>query len=335
MKIKVSVLIPVYNAQSTIECALRSMLRQTWTDLEVVVVNDGSTDATSDILESISREDGRVRIIHTENMGIINALNTGIAVCEGELIARMDADDISHRDRIGAQVELMDTNPDISVCSTLIRMFPRSELLGGLVRYEEWLNSLVCNEDISRDMFIESPVAHPSVMLRRDELVEIGGYREMGWAEDYDLWLRYHAAGKRFAKVTRSLFFWRQSSGRLTFTDSRYSVENFLRAKAYYLVPMLCDLGRPLVLWGAGKTGRRIIRHLLRGGLPIQTIVDIHHEKIGHRLRGVPVVPVDFLAEHRDAFVITAVSSLGARELIRQHLRGLGMVETRDFICAA
>lgn len=335
MKYRVSVLIPVYNGQSTIESAIRSVLSQRYTDLDVVVVNDGSTDATADILEKIGRQDGRLRIIHTPQGGIINALNTGIAECEGELIARMDADDICHPDRIGAQVEMMDSQPDLSVCSTLIKMFPRGELLGGLVRYEEWLNSLTTHEQITRDFFIESPVAHPSVMLRKQELIEIGGYQERGWAEDYDLWLRYYSAGKRFAKVPATLFFWRQSSGRLTFTDSRYSVENFLRAKAYYLTPMLKKLNRPLVLWGAGKTGRRIIKHLLRNGLPIRAIVDIHHEKIGHRMRGVPVVPVDYLLEHRDAFVLTAVSSLGARELIRQHLLGLELVETRDFICAA
>lgn len=328
-------LIPVYNAQPTIESAVRSMLRQTHDELEIVVVNDGSTDATPDILREIGRRDSRLRVIHTPQRGIIHALNTGIAECEGDLIARMDADDVSHPDRIGAQVELMDAYPDVSVCSTLIRMFPRSELMGGLVRYEEWLNSLVTHEQIMRDFFVESPVAHPSVMLRRQELVEVGGYREMGWAEDYDLWLRYHAAGKRFAKVPRTLFFWRQSSGRLTFSDSRYSVENFLRAKAFYLAQMLRNLDRPLVLWGAGKTGKRIMKHLVRGGLTIQAVVDIHDRKIGNQLRGVPVVPVGYLVEHRDSFVITAVSSLGARELIRERLRNLGMVETTDFICAA
>lgn len=331
----VSVLIPVYNARATVESAVRSILRQTFEDFEVVIVDDGSTDSTPEILDSLGSRDGRVRVIHAPHRGIVHALNLGISACDCELIARMDADDISHPKRLGMQVEIMNSRPEISVCSSLARMFPRKDLLGGLVRYEQWLNSLKTHEEIARDIFVESPIAHPSAMVRRRELIEIGGYQERGWAEDYDLWLRYHAAGKRFAKVDYTLLFWRQAEGRLTFTDSRYSVENFLRAKAHYLVGMLRDLDRPIVLWGAGQTGRRIIKHLIRGGLSIEAVIDIDERKIGHKLRGVPVVSVEYLCNRRDIFVIAAVGSHRARKLIREHLRELGFVETRDFVCAA
>lgn len=332
---RVSVLIPAYNAEATVESALESILRQTFTDFEIVVVDDGSTDCTPSILEQISRQDPRVRPITVPHGGIINALNAGIAECRGELIARMDADDISHPRRLELQVDLMDSHPEISVCSTLVRMFPRKVLLGGMVRYEQWLNSLVIPEQIDRDMFVESPLAHPSAMVRRDELVALGGYQERGWAEDYDLWLRYNAVGKLFAKVPSTLVFWRQTEGRLTFTDGRYSVENFLRAKAHYLARMLRGIQRPVVLWGAGKTGRRIIKHLLREGLEIEAVIDIDPRKIGHTLRGRPVVNPGYLQDGPGPFVIAAVSSHGARELIREQLTGFGFVEVADFRCAA
>jgi glycosyltransferase involved in cell wall biosynthesis len=371
---KVSVLIPAYNAESTVEAALASILRQTFADFEVVVVNDGSTDSTPAILRAIARHDSRVRVIDAPRGGIINALNTGIAECRGDLIARMDADDISHPRRLEMQVALMDAHPEVGVCSCLVRMFPRAKLLGGLVRYEQWLNSLMTHEQIARDMFVESPVAHPSAMVRREELIEVGGYQERGWAEDYDLWLRYHVAGGRFAKVDSTLVFWRQSEGRLTFTDPRYSVENFLRAKAHYLakvVPSPVRCARPIILWGAGKTGRRLSKHLLREGVDFQAAIDIDPIKIGRTMRGKPIVGVDYLRERcfgistdqscqieqnrnpetaqdrgcqivQDRnpetalpFVIAAVSSHGARELIREQLRQLGFSETHDFICAA
>lgn len=314
---------------------MESILRQTFTDFEVIVVNDGSTDSTPELLDSLAERDSRVRVVHSPQRGIIHALNMGIAVCEGELVARMDADDISHPRRLELQVAMMDSRPDISVCSSLVRMFPRGEVMGGLVRYERWLNSLVTREEIARDMFVESPVAHPSVMMRRAELVEIGGYQDRGWAEDYDLWLRYHAAGRRFAKVESVLCFWRQSAGRLTFTDSRYSVENFLRAKAHYLGAMLRGTDRPIVLWGAGKTGRRLSKHLVRQGLDLEAIIDIDPSKIGHSLRGRPIVSVDYLDDRREVFVIAAVSSHGVRELIREHLSAMGFAEVHDFIYAA
>ena len=335
MKPIVSTLIPVYNAESTVEDAIRSVLRQTLRELEVVVVNDGSTDSTPDILDSLAKQDSRVRVIHAPQRGIISALNTGIAVCEGDLIARMDADDVCHPKRFELQVELMRARPEVSVCSSLVKMFPRGELLGGLVKYEEWMNSLTTPEEIGRDMFVESPVAHPSVMLRRGELQEIGGYQERGWAEDYDLWLRYHVAGKLFAKVPETLTFWRQSQGRLTFTDSRYSLENFLRAKAHYLARLLSDEKRPIVLWGAGKMGRRISKHLMREGLSIDAVIDIDPKKIGRTMRGLPIVSVDYLGNNSDFFVLQAVGSRIARELIREQLQAMGFVERRDFICTA
>ena len=335
MKPIVSVLIPAHNAANYVEDALDSVLRQTFDDFEVIVVNDGSTDSTPDILDEMNRRDERIRVIHAPQRGIIAALNLGIAVCEGKFIARMDADDICHPDRLRSQVELMESNSEISVCGTLVKMFPRRNLRGGMVRYEKWLNSLISQEQIHRDIFIESPLAHPSTMLRRNELIELGGYREYGWAEDYDLWLRYHIRGKQFAKVNSALVMWRQSEGRLTFTDSRYSVENFLRVKAHYLTNILGTCGRPVVLWGAGKTGRRLIKHLLRDGLEIEAVIDIDESRIGHRLRGRPIVARQYLETRHNAFVISAVSSSTARELIREYLTSIGKVETQDFICAA
>lgn len=331
----VSVVIPAYNAKSTIGAAVGSILRQTLTDFEVVVVDDGSTDSTPALLDDLRRLDERVIVLEASHGGIINALNAGIAESRGALVARMDADDISHPRRLELQANLMGAHPEISVCSSLVRMFPRGMLLGGMVRYEQWLNSLVSPEQIARDMYVESPLAHPSAMMRRDELMDIGGYQEHGWPEDYDLWLRYHAAGRRFAKVDRALVFWRQSEGRLTFTDSRYSVENFLRAKAHYLARRLSHVGRPVVLWGAGKTGRRLSKHLLREGVDIEAFIDIDANKIGRSLRQRPIVGPEYLRGGPLPFVIAAVSSHGARELIRERLYGFGFVETLDFLCAA
>ena len=326
---------PAYNAAATVEAAVESILRQTLAEFELVAVDDGSTDDTPDMLDSLSRSDSRIRVIHAPHGGIIPALNTGIAACEGDLIARMDADDISHPKRLELQVGLMDATPEVSVCSCLIRMFPRQSLLGGMVRYEQWLNSLVSHEEIARDIFVESPIAHPSAVVRRGELIEVGGYQERGWAEDYDLWLRYHACGKRFEKVPRMLLCWRQLEGRLTFTDSRYSLENFLRAKAHYLARLLAPMNRLVIQWGAGKTGRRIIKHLVREGVDIEAVIDIDPKKIGRLLRGRPIVSSHYLRGKQEAFVIAAVGSHGARELIREQLRGLGFVEIRDFVCAA
>lgn len=331
----VSVLLPAYNAEATISAALRSILRQSLQDLELVVVDDGSTDGTCGVVRDFARADGRVRVVRTDHGGIIEALNTGLSVCSGRLIARMDADDISHPRRLQSQMELMLACPEVGVCASFVRMFPRRGLLAGLLHYEQWLNSLVTHEEIVRDIFVESPVAHPSVMVRKQQLLEVGGYQDRGWPEDYDLWLRYHERGAIFAKIEETLLWWRQSAGRLTFSDSRYSVENFLRAKAHYIVRRLAGTDRQVVLWGAGRIGKRLMRHLFREKVALSAVVDIDPKKIGRVARGVEIVPREYLLRNKDCFVVAAVGSSGAREQIRSYLEGNGFVESRDFLCAA
>jgi glycosyltransferase involved in cell wall biosynthesis len=331
----ISVLIPAYNAAATVESAVMSVLRQTFTDFEIVVVDDGSTDDTATVVSRLSVQDSRVRLIKAEHVGLISALNVGLDACRGDLLARMDADDYCHPERLRFQSELMLADPAISVCSSLVRSFPQSAVPIGFRYYEKWLNSILNHDEIARDMFVESPVAHPSVLLRTTELRELGGYEEHGWPEDYDLWLRYFEAGKRFAKVPRTLLFWRAQQSRLTITDSRYSLENFMRAKAHYLAKMLRGRHNEIILWGAGMTGRRLAKHLVREGLAIRCVVDIDPSKIGRTVRGIPIISPDELPHHPDAFVITAVGSTETREIIRGRLAAMGRVETRDYVCAS
>lgn len=326
----ISVLLPAYNAQDTIRQAIGSLQRQTLEDFEIVAVDDGSTDQTGPILDDT--RDPRLRVIHIPHSGLIPALNVGLAECRGELIARMDADDYCHPERLRLQSEFMAAHPEVSVCGCLVRSFPRNYVKAGFLRYESWLNSLIAHEEIVRDIFVESPLAHPSVIMRANELRALGGYRDMGWPEDYDLWLRYFMAGKRFGKVPETLLFWRESERRLTFTDSRYSVENFLRLKAHFLAKLTT---RPVIVWGAGMIGRRLIKHLVREGVQPIAVIDIDPKKIGGHTRGIPVVSPEELANHPDAFVISAVGSEGARDIIRDHLTGIGRRESADFICAA
>jgi len=335
MKPTVSVLLPAYNAADTIRQAVTSLQRQTLADFEVVAVDDGSTDGTRAILDELARDDPRIRPIHLPHSGLIQALNAGIEECHADVIARMDADDVCHPERLLLQVEYMRDHPDIRVCGCLVRSFPRNAIREGFLRYEAWLNSLTSHEEIARDISVESPLAHPSVMMRASDLRELGGYREMGWPEDYDLWLRFFMAGKRFGKVARTLLFWRETPARLTFTDSRYSLENFVRLKAHFLAILIGRKGRPLIVWGAGMMGRRLTKHLVREGVQSVAVVDIDPRKIGRTMRGAPIIPPEQLADHPNAFIIVAVGSEGAREIIRARLNASGRVEVEDYLCSA
>lgn len=331
----VSVLMPVYNCAKLAGPTVKSIFRQTLNEFELVVVDDGSTDGTPETVELAAGGDNRLRLVKAEHKGLIPALNLGLDHCRGEFIARMDGDDICHPERLRLQVEFMQANPDVSVCSSSVRSFPNHAIRDGFKLYEKWLNSLATHEDISRDIFVESPVAHPSVMLRTTELKGLGGYQEHGWPEDYDLWLRYFVSGKRFAKVPKTLLFWRAHESRLTFTDSRYALENFMRAKAHYFTKWLKPRHQQVIVWGAGMTGRRLSKHLVREGLEVSYAVDVDPKKIGRTMRGIPIISLDDLEKHRDLFIIAAVGSSSARELIREYLKSTGRCETVDFVYAS
>jgi glycosyltransferase involved in cell wall biosynthesis len=332
---EVSVLLPVRNAMPYLNDCIASLERQTLGNYEVVAVDDGSTDGSEGVLDEWSDRDPRVVVRRRPQSGLVDTLNAGLERCRAPLVARMDADDVSHPRRLELQAAALADEPGLGVISCLVRHFRWSRVGEGFRIYESWLNSLASPDAIARERFVESPVAHPSAMVSR-ELLE-PGYRETGGPEDYDLWLRLLEQGVKIAKIDRYLFFWREHGERLTRVDGRYSVENFLRCKAKYLLSgPLHGVGR-VVVWGAGQTGRRLSKHLIRGGAPVEVFVDIDPDKIGRTLRGRPIIGVDDLpALLGDGTVVLAsVASRGARGLIREQLDALGLQEGVGYWCVA
>ena len=332
---KVSILMPCFNAVETLEETCESIQVQSYDDFEVIAVNDGSTDATPDILTRWATKDARFKPLHLKHSGIITALNMGIKACRGEYIARMDADDLMRPERLEKQGVYLDDHPEVALVSSLVEGFPKQQLREGFRIYIEWLNTLRSHEDICREVFVESPICHPSVMLRQQVLLDMKGYQECGWPEDYDLWLRMYLAGHRFAKLPEVLLEWREHPQRLTRTDSRYSVENFIRAKAHYLPRGPLKDRDAIILWGAGMMGRRTSKHLIREGVPLVAFIDIDPKKIGRTLRGLPIIsPDELLAwwkRYKRPALLAAVGARGARQLIRERLTDFKLVEGEDW----
>lgn len=330
---------PCYNVATTLDETMRSLLEQTYTRFEIIAVDDGSEDDTLDQLNAWAARDARLRVLARKHEGIIPALNAGLATCNATLVARMDADDRVHPERLARQVEMLEADPGLAVCASLVEGFPAAQVREGFRIYIDWLNHLVSHEAITREIFIESPLAHPSVAFRKRWVEKVGGYQEHGWPEDYDLWLRLHLAGARFAKVPEILLYWREHPQRLTRTDSRYSVENFLRAKAHYLWRGPLAKHDSVIVWGAGQMGRRLAKHLEREGAPLRAFVDIDPGKIGRQRRNRPIIGPDdlrpWLEKTHNPVVLAAVSSRGARQLIRERLTGMGLREGIDWWAVA
>jgi glycosyltransferase involved in cell wall biosynthesis len=320
---------PVRNEEKFLPAALASLFAQTVTDWELVVVDDGSTDGTTAILAAAA--DPRIRVERNRTKGLVSALNQGLAHCRAPLVARMDGDDISHPLRLAKQLEML-ANPEIGLVAASFRHFPRQDLKIGMLAYEQWQNSLDSHELIMADMFVESPFVHPGVCCRRDILTALGGYRDKGWAEDYDLWLRMAHAGVRFARTAKPLLFWRDRPERATRTMSEYSADAFRRCKLHHLQSGFLHDATEVILAGAGKEGRAWQRLLAEAGIRTALWVDVDPKKSGRLLHGARIVAPQEIVPGAGRMLVT-VGTRGARGGIREWAHHAGFREMTDFIC--
>jgi glycosyltransferase involved in cell wall biosynthesis len=182
-RIKISVMMSVYNGERYLKCALDSILSQTFTDFEFIIINDGSTDGSRKILESY--KDERIRLFSNENKGQMKSLNEAIGYSIGEYIAILDADDLSLPERFEKQVTFMDSNPGVAMCGSLVDFIDKD---GNFI---ETYKVPISSREIRREMFFHCPFIHSSVMIRKSVLDKIGYYNEsFHRAHDYELWTR-------------------------------------------------------------------------------------------------------------------------------------------------
>jgi glycosyltransferase involved in cell wall biosynthesis len=333
MSPRVSVVLPAWNAAATLGACLASLTRQTLLDWEAIVVDDGSSDGTRAIALDLAARDPRVRLVSVPHGGIVAALTEGLRHVRAPLVARMDADDLMHRDRLRAQVSLLDREPWLAAAGCHVRLFPRASMSPRLREYENWLNSLTGADEVLRDAFVESPVVHPTLMMRREMFTL--GYRDCAWPEDYDLVLRALGSGLRIGMVPRRLLSWRNGLATLTRTDPRYAMEEITRCKAHYLAAGFLARHSRYVLWGYGDTGRTLRAALLALGKAPSHIVERKPSRLGNIIHGAPVIPPEALPTVGRVPIVVSVARAGPRAIVRETLAALGYQEGRDYICAA
>lgn len=336
---EISVLLPVRDAEATLYAALASTLASVGPSFEIVCVDDGSRDGSAALLADFMRRDARVRVLSRPARGIAAALNDALAAARGRLVARMDADDEMHPERLARQAALLAQRPDVALASCLVESFRAGGLREGFRLYTDWLNACVSPDEIAREAFVDCPVPHPTWMLRRTTLECLGGWRDLDWAEDLDLFYRLLAAGQRAAKVPRVLHRWRDHDQRQTRVDPRYGRVALARAKAHWL-PKLRPMSAAVFL-GSGRTARRYSRLLAAEGVATQALVAPEEPTSARAWQGIPLIGPGALAarvpEWRRAgsLLLGAVAIRGARERIRGILWDLALVEGRDFLMLA
>jgi glycosyltransferase involved in cell wall biosynthesis len=222
---------PVYNARRYLRAAVESILAQTFRDFELIVVDDGSKDDSLAILREYAAKDDRVRIISRPNTGIVGALNDGLAAARGELVARMDSDDLALPERFEKQVAFLRAHPDhVLVGSQVLLIDPDGAPLCPK-RDTEYTHDRIDWAHLHHRW----PMVHPSVMVRRDAVNAVGGYRDKyEWLEDLDLFLRLAEVGK-LASLPDVLLHYRLHTGSVCHTreSDQQSIRPALYAEVY------------------------------------------------------------------------------------------------------
>jgi GT2 family glycosyltransferase len=326
---------PARDARATVRAAARSILRQTERDLALVAVDDGSTDGTADALAELAERDRRVVLVRGPGEGIARALQRGLARCDAEIVARMDADDLAHPRRLALQREALEADPGLGAVGAQVRAFPRRAVRDGMRRYVGWLNGLVTPALVARDLLVEAPLVHPATALRRATLEALGGWREGPFPEDYDLWLRLAAGGGRMTNLPAPLLLWRERPERATRVDGRYARERHVALKCRHLAAALLPGRREVALWGAGDTGKAFADALAGVGVRVALFLEVDPRKVGRTVRGAPVLGYAEAGRARGLPLLVAVGASGARPLIRAELEKQGFEELRDFWCVS
>lgn len=208
--LKVTVLMSVYNGEKYLKEAVDSILSQTFTDFEFLIIDDASTDKTPEILHSYG--DQRIRIVtNEENLGLTKSLNKGLALARGEYIARMDADDISYPQRIDMQVRYLEESRDVGLVGSSFEIIDE---FGNIVSTNVYEN--YTSEKIYYNLIFYNCIAHSSVMYRRDLVINIGGYNErLTRTQDYDLWNKI-SKRSRIEVIDEVLLKWRDSQSNIS-----------------------------------------------------------------------------------------------------------------------
>ena len=329
---------PVRDAASTLDAAVASIRVQTEAEWELIAVDDGSRDDSLARLRAHAAADARVRVIRTPPRGLVAALTTGLEAARGSLVARMDADDVSHPERLARQRARLDADPSLGLIAARVAFDGDRTTGAGYARYVDWTNRILTHEAIRLAAFVESPFAHPSVMFRRAVLSRHGGYADGEFPEDYELWLRWLAAGVRMEKLPEVLLAWRDHPQRLSRRDPRYDADAFDRLRARHLAAWLAahNPHHPsVVVWGAGRSSRRRAGRLTAHGVTVSGWIDIDPRKIGRRLGDAPVHAPEALPAPAACFVVSYVGSHGARDLIEARLATIGYEAGRHYVVAA
>jgi glycosyltransferase involved in cell wall biosynthesis len=327
----ISVILPFRNAKNTLRDSVESILNQTFTRFELILVNNASSDGGAEIARFFAHHDERVKLAEERKKGVVFAHNKGLELARGRYIARMDADDVAYPAKLEKQFRFLEENPCVDVVSCLVH-YEGGAKNQGMRAYVDWVNSFNDHDSIVLNQFVESPVVNPTALFRKTTVEKYGSYRQGNFPEDYELWLRWIECGAKIHKINECLFSWHDSDMRLTRTDERYSINAFYEIKSVYLNNWL-KMNNPfypkVAVWGAGRKSAQRLKFLTKLGVEIDFYIDLTENKIKNTIH------YEKIPAPGQCFILSYIGNRGKRDLIRGFLVARNYIEGRNFLLVA
>jgi glycosyltransferase involved in cell wall biosynthesis len=318
---------PVKNAGPYLKSCLDSILAQTNTEWELVAVNDCSTDDSEAILIEYAEKHGNIRVVRSDGVGIVSALQKAYELSNGDFIHRMDADDLMPVNKL----ELMAGSiTEGSVVTGKVSYFCDEREVGeGFLKYTDWLNGLMEEGDFWRDVYRECPVPSSAWMMHRADFERIGGFTSGLMPEDYDLAFRILKHKLRVIRLNQVVHHWRDSETRVSRNEKQYFPVAYLPLKVHYFLELHRDSNKTLVLWGAGTKGKLVAKELLERNV-VFTWITNNEKKIGKDIYGV-VLKSDNEQELANGQIIISISSPAEKVEVQTRLKHERLVNNQDY----
>ena len=328
---KISVILPFYNAEATLERAVSSIADQSFTNFECIMIDNNSSDSSKRIALDFAKKDPRFIYTNEPKQGVVFASNKGSRMAKGEYIARMDADDESYSERLQLQFDFLEINSDYGAVGGLVEYIPHKNNTDGFASFVKWANSIVSYEQIFIKRFMELPIINPSAMWRSEVAIYNGMYKNGDFPEDYQMWLRWLNNGVKIGKVPHKIIKWYDSDQRLTRSSSIYSTESFYKAKSPFLNSYLKHINPhypKVAVWGASKISRKRAELLTKYGIEICCYIDISTKRqLDKKILFYKDIP-----KKGDMFILVYVKQSEMRKNVETFLLQKGFTEGENYL---
>ena len=308
---------PVKNTAIFLTDCLNSILQQTEKEWELIAINDHSTDNSLEVLSNFAEKDKRIKVYTNDGNGIIAALRLAYKNSQGQLITRMDSDDMMLPAKLATLKKQLLENGEGHLATGQVQYFSEAGVGEGYLKYQDWLNGLIVKGTNFQDIYKECVIPSPCWMIHLTDLEKCEAFRPNRYPEDYDLCFRFYEKGLKVIPNDQVLHQWRDYPTRTSRTDKNYADNRFLTLKVHYFLKLERAKNRPLVIWGAGRKGKLIARQLIEHKAEFLWVCN-NERKIGKDIYGQVLLPFNAIKKmNRPQLIISVAGDLPQQEILQ------------------